>query len=479
MDDRFPDDGRGLALSPEDMRRLADAATDRLLARLEGLRESAPWRGAPRAVLEPLLAEPAPEEGRDPVAVLERAVNDVLPVAARVDHPRFLAFVPSAPTWPGVIADYLAAGYNTFQGTWLGSGGPSQLELVVIDWFRQWIGYPESAGGLFTSGGSAAILDALVAAREQAGSPGRPAILLSDQTHSAVERAARIIGVGGDGIFKIASDAGYRLSPDALAETIRLARSEGFAPIAVCANAGTTNTGAIDPLPAIADLCASEKIWLHVDGAYGGFAMLTERGRSQLAGLERADSISLDAHKWLYQPFEAGCVMVRDIATLMRAFSVNPDYLQDTKLGQEQVNFADRGYQLTRSFRALKVWMSIQTFGLARFRAAISRTMELAEQAGELVRRTADLELLSPPSLGVLCFRFRPAGAGWTEDALTKLNESIQARVIESGTAMISSTRLRGTWSLRLCILSHQTTWDDVRYTVESAAKFGRELAAR
>lgn len=479
MDNRFPEDGTGLTLSPEDMRRLSDAATDRLLARLQGLRGSAPWRGASRAVLEPLLAEAAPEEGRDPVAVLERAVNDVLPVAGRVDHPRFLAFVPSAPTWPGVIADYLAAGFNIFQGTWLGSGGPSQLELVVIDWFRQWIGYPSSAGGLFTSGGSAAILDALVAAREQAGSPERPAIFLSDQTHSAVERAARIIGVRREGIFKIASDAGYRLSPDVLTETIRLARRGGFTPIAVCANAGTTNTGAIDPLPAIADACAAEKAWLHVDGAYGGFAVLTDRGRSQLAGLERADSISLDAHKWLYQPFEAGCVMVRDIATLTRAFSVNPDYLQDTKLGQEQVNFADRGYQLTRSFRALKVWMSIQTFGLARFREAISRTMALAEQAGELVRRTPDLELLSPPSLGVLCFRFRPAGATWTEDALAKLNEAIQARIIESGTAMISSTRLRGSWSLRLCILSHQTTWDDVRDTVERAAALGRELAGR
>jgi glutamate/tyrosine decarboxylase-like PLP-dependent enzyme len=413
------------------------------------------------------------------VAVLERAVTDVLPVAARVDHPRFFAFVPSAPTWPGVIADYLAAGYNTFQGTWLGSGGPSQLELVVIDWIRQWIGYPASAGGLFTSGGSAAILDALVAAREQAGSPDRPAVFLSDQTHSAVERAARIVGVRREGIVVIPSDAEFRLQPPALAEAVRKARQDGFAPIAVCANAGTTNTGAIDPLPAIADFCAAEKIWLHVDGAYGGFAVLTERGKRLLAGLERADSISLDAHKWLYQPFEAGCVLVRDVSTLTRAFSVNPDYLQDTKLGLEQVNFADRGYQLTRSFRALKVWMSIQTFGLARFRAAIGRTMELADEAGDIVRRTPGLELLGPPSLGVVCFRYRPEGPAWTEAGLAKLNEAIQARIIESGAAMISSTRLRGAWSLRLCILSHQTTADDVRDTLERVAAFGRELGGR
>ena len=470
-------DEADLGMSAEGMRRLADAATTKLIARLEGLREEAPWRGATRSALEAILREPAPEQGQDPVAVLERAVRDVLPVAARVDHPRFFAFVPSAPTWPGVIADYLAAGFNTFQGTWLGSGGPSQLELVVIDWFRQWIGYPETAGGLFTSGGSAAILDALVAAREQADSPERPAIFLSDQTHSAVERAARIIGVRKEGIIVIPSDECYRLPVGALSLAVAKARQEGFTPIAICANAGTTNTGTIDPLAEIADFCAAQKIWLHVDAAYGGFAVLSERGRRMLAGLERADSISLDAHKWLFQPFEAGCVLVRDVATLVRAFSVNPDYLQDTKLGMEHVNFADRGYQLTRSFRALKVWMSIQTFGLARIRAAITRAIELADEAGRLVARTPGLELLSPPSLGVLCFRYRPQGAGWSPGRIEKLNEALQARVIESKTAMISSTRLRGVYSLRLCIMSHQTTWDDVRETIERISEFGVELA--
>ena len=302
-----------LVLSAEEMKRLADAATECLLARHSGLRESPPWRGATRTELEPLLREPPPESGSDPLAVLERAARDVLPVAARVDHPRFLAFVPSAPTWPGVIADYLAAGYNIFQGTWLGSGGPSQLELVVIDWFRQWVGYPASGGGLFTSGGSAAILDALVAAREQAGAPERPAIILGDQTHSAVERAARIIGIRPAGIVKVASDEEFRIRVPDLAAAVAATRRDGFTPVAVCANAGTTNTGAIDPLRAIADLCEREKLWLHVDAAYGGFAVLCERGRGLLAGLERADSISLDAHKWLYQPFEAGCVLVRDV----------------------------------------------------------------------------------------------------------------------------------------------------------------------
>lgn len=215
---------------------------------------------------------------------------------------------------------------------------------------------------------------------------------------------------------------------------------------------------------------------MHVDAAYGGFAVLSERGKRLLAGIERADSISLDAHKWLYQPFEAGCLLVKDVIPLVRAFSVNPDYLQDTKLGLEHVNFADRGYQLTRSFRALKVWMSIQTFGLAKFREAIDRTIGFAIEAGALVEQTEGLELLSPPSLGVVCFRYLPAGANWTPERIEKLNEAIQARIIESATAMISSTRLRGIYSLRLCIMSHQTEWGDVRETIELIAEFGREL---
>ena len=463
----------GLAMSAEDMQALAQRATELIVARIEGLRHERPWHGASRAALEPLLREPPPETGQPAIAVLERAVRDVLPYAARVDHPRFFAFVPSAPTWPGVIADYLATGFNIFQGTWLGSGGPSQLELVVIDWFRQWIGYPASGGGLFTSGGSAAILDALVAAREHHGAPERPAVFMSDQSHSALERAARIIGVRPDGVVKIATDDRFRIRLHELERAVSEARGRGYTPIAVCANAGATNTGAVDPLPEMAAFCAREKIWLHVDAAYGGFAMLCERGRALLAGMELADSISLDAHKWLFQPFEAGCVMVRDVAKLEQAFSIHPEYLQDTRLGMEQVNFADRGLQLTRSFRALKVWMSIQTFGLAAFRRFIAQGIELADRAGDYVRNSATLELLSPPSLGVVCFRVQPQGPQLPAARLDQLNEQIQALVIAAGTAMISSTRLRGAYSLRLCIMSHQTTWDDVRATLEAIEQQG------
>ncbi|MGD8318805.1 MAG: aminotransferase class I/II-fold pyridoxal phosphate-dependent enzyme [Gemmatimonadota bacterium] len=465
-----------LEMHPDAMRELMDAAAAAVMKRIRELPDDVAWKGAARADLEPLLREPPPEEGRPALDVLKRAVEDVLPVAARVDHPRFFAFVPSAATWPGVIADFLCAGFNTFQGTWLGSGGPSALELVVTDWFRSWVGYPRTGGGLFTSGGSAASLDALVAARERAGAPDRPAVFMSDQSHSALERAARIVGVRPAGIRKVASDDAFRISTDELEREVDRAESEGYAPVAVCANGGSTNTGSVDPLEELADFCADRGIWLHVDAAYGGFAVVTERGKALFHGLERADSIALDAHKWFFQPFEAGCLLVRDVRSLEAAFSVHPEYLQDTRLGMEHVNFADRGLQLSRSFRALKVWMSVQTFGMAAFRRSVARGMELADRAAAWVEASDLLELMSPASLGVVCFRVRPGGTRDEAD-LEHLNEAVQARVIETGTAMMSSTRLRGRYALRLCILSHTTTWPDVEATLSAIEAFGRDAA--
>ncbi len=462
-------------MTPDAMLDLAREAAELVVRRIDALPGEPPWRGAARAELEPLLREPPPEEGRAPRDVMARAIRDVLSVAGRVDHPRFFAFVPSAPTWPSVIADFLAAGFNTFQGTWLESSGPSQIELVVTDWFRDWVGYPPAAGGLFTSGGSAASLDALVAAREAAGAPERPAVFMSDQSHSALERAARIVGVRPEGVRKVASDDRFQIRMDELERSVTEARAAGFTPVAVCANAGATNTGAVDPLDAMADYCASEGIWLHVDAAYGGFAVLTERGKALFRGIDRADSITLDAHKWLFQPFEAGCLLVRDVRDLERAFSVHPEYLQDAQLGMEHVNFADRGLQLTRSFRALKVWMSVRTFGLGAFRRAVARGIELADRAAAYVADSATLELLCPASLGVVCFRFNPPDRVVDTAALERLNEAVQARVIDSGTAMMSSTRLKGVYALRLCILAHHSTWRDVEETLGAIERFGRE----
>ena len=351
-----------LQMPPEQMLDLTRRAAELLVERIEKLPGENAWEGESRQVLDDQLLEDPPEDGRPAAEVIERAAREVLPLTARNDHPRFFGFIPSSPTWPGVVADFMAAGYHINQCTWLVASGPSQLELVVIDGFRRWLGYPEGAGGLFTSGGSAASLDAFVAAREAAGHPERATAYMSDQSHSALSRAAMIVGVRRDRIRMVPSDSHFRMDREALAAAVAEDRAAGFAPIAVAANAGTTGTGAIDPLEEMADFCAAEGLWLHVDAAYGGFAIVTERGKRLLRGIARADSIGLDAHEWFCQPYEAGGLLVKDENTLKDAFAVRPDILQDTVWGANHPNFSNLGLQLSRSVRALKVWMSVQTF---------------------------------------------------------------------------------------------------------------------
>ena len=465
-----------LQLDADLMRRLGYEVVDRVLDRWSDLRRDRAWNTADRVHTEDLLREPAPEAGRDPDEVIQRVLRDVLPYAGRIDHPRFFAFIPASPTWPSFLAHVLTSGFNIFQGTWLESAGPSQVELVVLDWFREWLGMPETAGGLFTSGGSAATLDALVAARHAAGNDDRLVLYESDQCHAAVHRAARICGFRDENLRQIPTDDHYRLDVAALAEAVRRDRAEGRKPFMVSANAGATNTGAIDPLDAIADLCAREGLWFHVDAAYGGFAILDEATRPKLKGIERADSVVLDPHKWLFQPYETGCLMVRDAGLLRDAFRIMPEYLQDADMTLEHVNFADRGLQLSRSFRALRVWMSIQMLGLDEFRVVIRRAVKLARDAEAHIRDSARLELLSPASLGMVCYRFHPPGVD--PSMLDSLNRAIQEEIVESGFAMISSTRLQGAYSLRLCILNYRSTWEDVRATLARVEEIGRRLRA-
>lgn len=474
-------DGAGaLEMDPEEMRRLGYRVVDAVVDRWEGLVEEVPWRGGTRRELEPLLQEEAPEVGRDADDVLRRVLTEVLPRAGRIDHPRFFAFIPSSPTWPAVLGDVLATGFNVFQGTWLESAGPSQLELVVMDWFRSWLGFPEGAGGLLTSGGSAANLVAVVAAREGRQNPTEPVIYVSDQGHSSLERGAGIAGIPESCIRKIPTDEAFRMRVTALRDAVVRDREEGRTPLLVCGNAGATNTGAVDPLRELAVLAREEDLWFHVDGAYGGFAVLTPDGNRALEGIQEADSVTLDPHKWLFQPYEAGCLLVRDVRRLEDAFRIVPEYLQDTALGEEQVNFADRGVQLTRRFRALKIWLSVQVLGLGAFREAIAQGMELAREAEAHIRRSTDLELLGPASMGIVCFRYRPSrearGAGLDEEGLERLNEEIQERILRTGVAMMSSTRLRGAYSLRLCIMNYRSTREDVLETLNAVEGVGRAL---
>jgi glutamate/tyrosine decarboxylase-like PLP-dependent enzyme len=312
---------------------------------------------------------------------------------------------------------------------------------------------------------------AVVAARhaalgEETSDVSRLTVYCSDQAHSSIMKAAWIAGIARKHVRAVATDDAYRLRMDSLRELVKADRKAGLRPFLVGATAGATNTGAVDPLHELADFCEREKLWLHTDSAYAGFSVLTERGKRLLDGLGRADSLTLDPHKWLYVPFECGCLLVKDPAKLESAFSVHPEYLQDVRARESEVNFSDYGEQLTRYSRALKVWFSVQYFGTASIAAAQDRGMALAELAERIVRESPDLEVLTSAQFGIICFRVRPRGVT-SEESLNALNERVNARVNRSGFVLMSSTRLRGVLSLRLCIPGYRTSNEDVRQVLE------------
>jgi glutamate/tyrosine decarboxylase-like PLP-dependent enzyme len=275
-------------------------------------------------------------------------------------------------------------------------------------------------------------------------------------------------------VRSLPSDDEFRLRVDTLADALERDRANGFVPLMVVANAGTTNTGSVDPMHDIASLCERERVWLHVDAAYGGFAVLTDSGRRALAGIERADSVTLDPHKWLFVPFECGCLLVRDPSRLKSAFQILPEYLADVQTGHEAVNFADYGEQLTRYSRAVKVWLSVRYFGTDAIRDAIDRGMMLARRLEQRVRETPGLELVSPARFGVVCFRAHPPGVDAA--ALDAFNERVLARVVGGGTYFISSTRLRGAFALRACILGFRTAEEDIDGLVRAVADAARTI---
>jgi aromatic-L-amino-acid decarboxylase len=456
-----------LELDVETMRALGYAVVDLLVERTATLDESRVWRGASRAEMESRLREGPPAGPTDSGELFRRLEMDVLPFTGQHDHPRFFGYTPSCPTWPGILGDFLASGVNVFAGTWLQSAGPSTVELIVIDWFRQWLGYGVQASGILLPGGSLANLTAVACAREtQAGGRGENAVVyVTSQCHSSVTRAFQVLGFKPEQVRSVSVDERLRMRPDALAAAIETDVKAGRQPFLVTATAGATNTGAVDPLAEIAAVCSEREVWLHVDAAYGGFAILTERGRDWLAGIDQADSVTLDPHKWLYQPYECGCLIVRDGPLLSQAFHVMPDYLQDTAVGGVEVNFADRGIQLTRAARGLKLWLSLQYFGVDAFREAIDRSLDLALLAEEQIAASEELELLSPATLGVVCFRRRPAGVD-DEPELEALNTDLIRRLAESGEALVSSTRVDGRYAMRMCVLNHRSRAGDVERTL-------------
>jgi glutamate/tyrosine decarboxylase-like PLP-dependent enzyme len=470
-------------LAPPDtgsMKEHAEQALAWLLADMERMPEQPVGRIGSHTELDASLAEPPPEDGIGFQRTLAEFQEKVVPFTFRLTHPRFLAYIPAAPTFTSVLGDLLCSGTNFFCGTWLAASGPAEVELVVLDWFRQILGLPAGTRGILTSGGSEANLTALLVAREPLSFADRPRAVLyvTEQRHGSVDRAAKVMGLHPDQVRAVPADSAFRMTPQTLAEAVREDRTAGRLPWAVVANAGATNTGTVDPLDPLAEVCRRERLWFHVDAAYGWPAALVPEGRRALAGIEHADSVTLDPHKWFAQPFEVGCVLIRDGRRLGDTFWIRPDYMQDVnRPDSAEIHFADHGLALTRRFRALKVWFSVKTLGLSWFRVLVERSCQLAEYAERLLRDREDFEILCPRQLSVVCFRYRPLG--WPADSpetaarLDQLNLALVEEVRATGQAMISSTRLRGRVALRFCFVNWRTTAADVEEVIELLSCLG------
>ena len=427
-------------------------------------------------------------DGR-PVAQLLDECRTIMDLSRHNGHPRFFGYVASPSTPVGAYGDLIASALNANITCWRSGPAGTELERMVIRWLGALIGYDAEANGLLTSGGSMANLIALlIASRRRANvsrqgfwNAGPPlTVYASEEVHLSIPKAADILGIGRDQVRVIACDERQRMRVDALRQRIEADLREGLRPFCVVGSAGTVNTGVVDPLAEIAKVAAEFQLWFHVDGAYGAPGVLDERKKDLFAGLDRADSVSLDPHKWLYVPVDAGCLLFRDAAAARAAFSTEEaDYIKTHGyVDEEAFAFWDYGVELSRRFRALKVWLTLQYYGKRRLAQAIGEDISLAAYLGELVSEADDFELLAPVELSICCFRYVP-WAGMGEAELNELNEQIMALVQKGGRAYVSNATVNGRFALRACITNFRTTKADIEETVAAVREAGKSFTQR
>ncbi|MEW6745621.1 MAG: aminotransferase class V-fold PLP-dependent enzyme [Planctomycetota bacterium] len=452
------------------MRRLGYRVVDLIVAHLSTLSAKRVVRRGTAQEFATLVDEALPLEGRGADDTLRFFAERVLPGMTLVNHPRFHAYIPCPGSFLGTLGAMLAAGTNPFTGTWLGGATLASLELTVLRWLSEAIGYPSDAAGLLTSGGSMANLIGLAAARTRSGCDKLESMTLyfSAEGHASVEKAARLLAFPARSLRQVPADSSFRMRTDALLGMIEEDERSGRYPTAVCANAGTTNTGSIDPLVEVAAICERHGIWLHVDGAYGGFAAITPEGRSKLAGMERADSLTLDPHKWLYSPMGTGCILVRDRARLEQAFASQAAYLRD--IPRDEVNFHERGPELSRPGRVLAVWMLLRSAGLHQVSEQISHDLRLARRAAELIAGDPRFELVVFPELSVVTFRHAEK-PGESEEARAARDAALMERTLAEGTIMLSTTLLNGRTALRLVVMNPRTDEAELLRSLEAIRK--------
>ncbi len=476
-------------LDPKDwgaFRRLAHQMVDETLDHLAGLHDAPAWKPMP-ADVRASFTEPVPWEGVGEDEAYRQFRTRVRPYPNGNLHPRYFGWVQGNGTPLGMMADMLAAGLNAHMAGF--NQAPAQVEHQVIAWMAELLGFPAESSGVFVAGGTMANLLGVAVARhvkagfnvrEQGLQGDRPRMTLygSTETHGWARKAAELLGLGSSAFRGIAIDTSFRMDVSALAKAVAEDRRAGHRPFCVIGTAGTVNTGATDDLTALADFCRDEDLWFHIDGAFGALARLSPKLRSIVHGVERADSLGFDLHKWIYQPFECACVLVRDAKAHRDAFASAPAYLAEMKRGviAGGLPFADRGIDLTRSFKALKAWMSLKAHGVAKFVRLIEQNVAQAQELARLVEATPGLELLTPVALNIVCFRFAPKEC--SDDSLNAINEELLLRLQESGIAVPSSTILDGKFALRAAIVNHRTRWEDLQSLVTAAARIGTEIAA-
>ena len=483
-----------IAIDPATFRTLGHQLVDRLAAFLESVPRRPVTRDeSPSQVREALgLTGPLPEEGSDPGLLLEQTAQLLFDHSLLNGHPRFFGYITAPPAPIGILADFLAAAVNPNVGAWMLSPAATEVESQTVRWIASLIGYPDTCGGLLVSGGNMANLVCFLAGRAASGrahlreqgmdgSGSALRVYASAETHTWIQKAADISGLGTASIRWIPTDAALRMDVGALRRQIETDAAAGDVPCLVVGTAGSVSTGAVDPLPEIAAVCREHGAWFHVDGAYGGFAAAVPDAPDDLRGLAQADSVAVDPHKWLYAPLEAGCALVRDAEALRAAFAYHPPYYH---FEERATNYVDYGPQNSRGFRALKVWLAMRHVGASGYRQMIGDDIRLSVAMADAVRRHPELELVTQ-SLSITTFRFVPldvrsvTGDREAEPYLDALNRQVLDRLQRRGEAFVSNAVVGGRYVLRACIVNFHTTRADVDALPEIVARVGRMVHAQ
>ncbi len=462
-----PQDVKELELSPEDMRTLVNQAMERIIEHIQSLPIQSVSDVEGGEILARSLVEGMPESSRPFSEILDLLFHRLVPVSYNTASPGYLAYIPGGGLFHAAVADLIANSVNRYVGVWAAAPALAQIESNVLRWFADMVGYPHTARGILTTGGSMANFTALVTARRSRLPDNFLSGILyaSDQVHHSVVKAALLAGFPAQNVRAVPVDMDYRIRISALKKQIVADRREGGTPFLLVASAGTTNTGAVDDLQALADVAEEEKLWLHVDAAYGGFFMLTDRGRAAMRGIDRADSVTLDPHKALFLPYGTGSLLVRAGEALRRAHAVNADYMPPMQDDPDLVDFCAYSPELSRDFRGLRVWLPFTMHGAGAFRRNLDEKLDLASWATEELKEIPDMEIVAAPQLSLVAFRL--VRAGLESDELNNLNRRLLHGINARQRIFLTATTLNGAFVLRICVLSFRTHMDRMRAALE------------